>query len=41
MRGNDMEFIELVKIAEDTLNQRRLSKLASAGTVEKLRGGIL
>lgn len=28
-----MEFTELLKIAEGTLNQRRLSKLASAGTV--------
>ena len=28
-----MEFGELQKIAQDTLNQRRLSRLATAGTV--------
>ena len=28
-----MEFDELQKIAQDTLNQRRLSRLATAGTV--------
>ena len=28
-----MEFSELQKIAQDTLNERRLSRLATAGTV--------
>ena len=28
-----MEFSELQKIAQNTLNQRRLSRLATAGTV--------
>ena len=31
--GGNLEFSELQKIAQDTLNERRLSRLATAGTV--------